>query len=83
MLRQVLYLPVPVGFKRCTSAPSSLLQKRAARALTSQDMTVGRNKNDLYIYLEYAYNLVYERREYRAHYTRFSTCPSQLADPER
>ena len=44
-------------------------------------MAVGRHGNYLYIYLEYAYNVVYIKREYRARYAQFSMRSSQPADP--
>ena len=46
-------------------------------------MAVGRQGNYLYIYLEYAYSMVYIQRKYRARYAQFSMCSSQPVDPGR
>ena len=46
-------------------------------------MAVGCHRNYLYIYLEYAYNVVYIKRDYRACYAQFSMCSSQPADLDR
>ena len=58
----------------------SLVQKLSHSGLTPQGMAVGCHRNNLYIYLEYAYNVVYIKREYRAYYAQFSMCSSELAD---
>ena len=51
--------------------------------LTTEGMAVGHHRNYLHIYLEYAYNVVYIKREDRARYAHFSMCSSELVDPGR
>ena len=64
-------------------APCSLVQKTSHSGLIPEDIAVERHENYLYIYLEYAYNVVYIKREYSARYAQFSMCSSQPADPGR
>ena len=49
--------------------PWSLVQKTSHSGLTPEAMAVGRHGNYLYIYLKYACNVLYIKREYRARYT--------------
>ena len=64
-------------------APCLLVQKTSHLGLTAEDMLIGCQGNYLYIYLEYAYSIVYIQRKYRAHYAQFSMCSSQPVDPGR
>ena len=66
MLGPVFYVPVSTGRSRSHDryhAPYSLVQKMSYSTLAFQQMALGHNGNNIYMYLGYACNIFYKKRE--------------------